>query len=145
MRIQDVLAAKPTQSVYTIRPDAPAQDVVSKLAEFNIGALIVSSDGRDVLGVVSERDIVRHLRTAENLQGTTVATLMTALVHTSRPQDDLGGVMAAMTEHRIRHVPVLVDGELVGIISIGDVVKARMGELEFERDQLGQFITSQQS
>lgn len=145
MRIQEVLAAKPIQSVATIRPDATVRELVGRLAEHNVGALVVSSNGSDVLGMVSERDVVRRLNRDPDVLDATVTSIMSTTVHTADPRDHLSGVMALMTEQRVRHVPVMRDGRLSGIISIGDVVKSRMGELEFERDQLDHFVHSQQT
>lgn len=140
MRINDVIRSKPSQEVVTISPDATVRDLLALLAEHNVGALIVSTDGSSVDGIVSERDIVRHLhQDSASLDGT-VSAIMTADVHTCEPDSSLDELMGLMTERRIRHVPVLEDGRLTGIISIGDVVKNRIGELEFERDQLGSYV-----
>jgi len=140
MRIGDVLKAKPSHDVVTISPDATVRELVALLAEHNVGALIVSSDGSSVDGIVSERDVVRHLhRDAEILDGE-VAAIMTAVVETCDADSVLDDLMRVMTERRIRHVPVVADGGLIGIISIGDVVKHRIGQLEFERDQLDHYV-----
>jgi CBS domain-containing protein len=142
MRIQDVLRAKPSHAVVTISPDATVRELVTLLAEHNVGALIVSRDGSSVDGIVSERDVVRRLHAAEDLLDGPVSSIMTAEVHTTEPEGQLNDLMSLMTEHRIRHVPVVADGQLAGIISVGDVVKSRIGELEFERDQLDHYIQS---
>lgn len=143
MRIHEVLAAKASQEVATIRPDATVRELVAQLAAHNVGALVVSNDGTDVIGIVSERDVVRRLRHLDDIMGSTVESIMTTTVHTADPHDHLNDMMAVMTEQRVRHVPVVTGGRLVGIISIGDVVKSRMSELEFERDQLDRFVHSQ--
>ena len=143
MRIHNVLAGKPSQEVVTISPDATVRELVALLAEHNVGALVVSTDGRAVDGIVSERDVVRRLHDDDTVLTHSVASIMTADVHTADPHELLNDLMQLMTEHRIRHVPVVTDGSLSGIISIGDVVKYRMSELEFERDQLDNFVHSQ--
>ncbi|MEZ5097231.1 MAG: CBS domain-containing protein [Nocardioides sp.] len=140
MRIRDVLQSKPSAEVITIGPDATVRELLALLAEHNVGAVIVSQDGGRVDGIVSERDVVRRLHTDEGALAGPVAGIMTAKVHTTEPDHALEELMSLMTEHRIRHVPVLSDGQLTGIISIGDVVKSRIGELEFERDQLDSYL-----
>lgn len=141
MRIQDVLRSKGGQ-VFTIHPEATVAELLATLSEHNIGALVVSSDdGRTVAGIVSERDVVRQLHDVGTsfLDGP-VAAIMTSTVTTCTEQDGVEDLMVLMTERRIRHVPVLRDGVLVGVISIGDVVKNRIGELEHERSNLIGYI-----
>jgi CBS domain-containing protein len=145
MRIHDVIASKPSQQVVTISPDATVRELIALLAEHNVGALVVSTDGRSVEGIVSERDVVRRLNDDEQVLLATVATIMTTEVRTAEPSEHVNDLMQLMTEHRIRHVPVVKEGALHGIISIGDVVKSRMSELEFERDQLDNYVHSQQT
>jgi CBS domain-containing protein len=140
MRINDVLRSKPTFEVVTITPDATVRDLVAALAQHNVGALIVSTDGVSVDGIVSERDVVRRLNDGVEVLDQRVDTIMTASVETCEGDQDVDLLMKQMTDHRIRHVPVVADGRLTGIISIGDVVKSRIGELEFERDQLDQYL-----
>ena len=140
MRINDVLRGKPRQDVVTINPDASVRDLIGMLAEHNVGALIVSVDGTAVDGIVSERDVVRHLLDSEDVLAATVGSIMTSSVRTCEGTTLVDELMQVMTEHRVRHVPVLTDGRLTGIISIGDVVKSRIGELEFERDQLDNYL-----
>ncbi len=140
MKIHDVIHAKSTQAVVTISPDATVRELVALLAEHNVGALVVSEDGERVSGIVSERDVVRRLHADEAVLDTAVRQIMTADVRTCGGNDGLTDLMQTMTEHRIRHVPVVADGKLTGIISIGDVVKNRIGELEFERDQLDSYV-----
>ncbi len=140
MRINDVLRSKPSFEVVTIAPDATVRDLVATLAQHNVGALIVSVDGKSVDGIVSERDVVRRLNEGVGVLDQAVDSIMTATVETCQGDQDLDQLMKLMTDHRIRHVPVVADGELTGIISIGDVVKSRIGELEFERDQLDQYL-----
>jgi CBS domain-containing protein len=141
MRISDVLRVKGAQ-VATITPDTTVERLVTVLAEQRIGAVVVSHDGISVDGIVSERDIVRALA----LRGTAVMServtaIYTADVHTVTPDTELEDVARMMTERRIRHAPVTVGGGLRGIVSIGDVVKSRIGELETERAALTDYIT----
>lgn len=140
MRIHDILTAKPSQGVVTISPDAPVRDLVALLAEHNIGAVIVSADGAAVDGIVSERDVVRRLGSDPAVLDALVGDIMTSDVQTCSGEDHLHDLMKTMTELRIRHLPVVADGRLTGIISIGDVVKHRIDELEFERDQLDHYV-----
>ncbi|HXH80573.1 CBS domain-containing protein [Nocardioides sp.] len=140
MRINDVLNAKSSSDVITIGPDASVRDLVALLAEHNVGALIVSADGESVDGIVSERDVVRRLNDRPDVLDARVSELMTTDVRTCEGDAALTELMRVMTEHRVRHVPVLTGGKLTGIISIGDVVKNRIGELEFERDQLDSYL-----
>ncbi len=140
MRIGEIIRSKPSQDVVTISPEAGVRDLVAKLAEFNIGALIVSSDGTTLDGIVSERDVVRHMHTDGTVINNVVSAIMTEVVETCSLDDDLDEVMQTMTERRFRHIPVVQDGALVGIISIGDVVKYKIGQLQFERDQLDGYI-----
>lgn len=140
MRINDVITTKASHEVVTISPDATVRDLVALLAEHNIGALVVSGDGARVDGIVSERDVVRRLHRDSGVLDATVATIMTTDVRTCAGEDSLTDLMQTMTEHRVRHVPVVAGDRLTGIISIGDVVKSRIGELEFERDQLDSYV-----
>jgi CBS domain-containing protein len=140
MRIGDVLGAKPSQDVVTIAPDAGVKDLIALLAEHNVGALIVSTDGESVEGIVSERDVVRRLHHDGTVVNNTVGAIMTAKVETCDRETQLDDLMKIMTERRIRHVPVVEDGKLVGIVSIGDIVKHRMDLLQFERDQLDHYV-----
>lgn len=140
MRINDVLSSKSSADVVTISSSASVRELIGLLAEHNVGALIVSDDGDSVHGIVSERDVVRRLHENAAVLDSVVGDIMTSDVRTCEAEDDLNSLMKVMTEHRIRHVPVVSDGRLTGIISIGDVVKNRIGELEFERDQLDSYV-----
>jgi CBS domain-containing protein len=140
MRINDVLAGKAGREVVTVRPDATVRDLLGMLAEHNIGALVVSTDGSTVEGIVSERDVVRHLHRDEAILDSPVSAIMSSEVRSCEGGSTVDEVMALMTERRIRHVPVVTDGRLTGIISIGDVVKSSIGQLEFERDQLDSYL-----
>jgi len=129
--------------VATITGDKTVAGAVAQLRAHGIGALVVSSDGQHIDGIVSERDIVRALHTRhESLLEEPVRSIMTSTVFTASPEDDVESVMAAMTERRIRHVPVVNDGYLCGIISIGDVVKSRLAELEKDRKELVEYINA---
>ena len=129
--------------VITVRSDASVVELLALLSEHRIGAVVVSDDGEAVNGIVSERDIVRHLHTdGAGLLEAPVSQIMTAEVHTCAPDDSLDDLEAAMTERRFRHVPVVVDGKLYAIVSIGDVVKNRIDDLQSERDQLRTYIQS---
>ncbi len=140
MRIGDVLKAKPSHEVVTIGPDAGVRELLARLAQHNVGALIVSSDGTTIDGIVSERDVVRHLHSDGTVINNTVRAIMTAVVQTAEQDTQVDELMKTMTERRIRHVPVVEGDRLVGIISIGDVVKHRIDQLEFERDQLDSYV-----
>jgi CBS domain-containing protein len=140
MRIREIVAAKPDRAVVTVSPGATVTELLAILADHNVGALVVSSDGTSVEGIVSERDIVRRLHENPGVLSAEVRTIMTADVHTCGPDSGLDEMMNVMTERRIRHVPVLDDGRLVGIVSIGDVVKHKIDRLQFERDQLDSYV-----
>jgi CBS domain-containing protein len=129
-------------NVVTVRPEATVRELLDMLAEHRIGALVVSSDGKAVEGIVSERDIVLRLHDrGPEILDAKVVEIMTVDVSTCRPDELLENLMALMTNQRFRHVPVVAEGALVGIISIGDVVKHRMDELQAERDQLVGYIS----
>ena len=140
MRIREVVAAKPVSTVVTVSPGATVRELIALLAEHNVGALVVSSDGTRVDGIVSERDVVRQMHSDPEVLAAPVETIMTRDVHTCTPDDSLDDMMSVMTERRIRHVPVCDGDQLVGIISIGDVVKHKLSQLEFERDQLDSYV-----
>ena len=141
MHIGDILARKPSQEVVTIHPDAGVRDLLELLARHNIGAAVVSVDGSSVDGIVSERDVVRRLHTAgDSVLEEPVRAIMTTVVATCDREATVDALMAVMTEQRVRHMPVLEAGRLVGVISIGDLVKHRIEELTFERDQLDRYL-----
>jgi len=140
MHIDDVLRAKERPEVVTIRPDAGIRELLALLAEHNIGAVVVSTDARTLEGIVSERDVVRHLHDDGTVVNNTVGAIMTAHVETCAPDTELDAVMKTMTERRVRHLPVLRDGALVGVVSIGDLVKHKIGQLQFERDELDRYV-----
>src|SRR5882757_10142618 len=140
VKISDILRYKGT-AVVTIAPTESVRDLLARLAEHNVGALVVA-DSEQVVGIISERDIARHLndRGAEILD-LPVSELMTASVVSCSPNDDVDSIAGGMTELRIRHMPVLSDGQLAGIVTIGDVVAGRIRQLEQDRGQLEQYIT----
>jgi CBS domain-containing protein len=127
--------------VATIDGSRSVRDALALLAERRIGALVVSADGQRIDGILSERDIARGLHDrGAGLLGDPVTSVMTAEVHTCVPHVQLTDLARLMTDERVRHVPVVEDDALVGIVSIGDVVKARLDELEEERRQLVDYI-----
>ena len=139
MNVARLLATK-GRDVVTIRPEQTIRQAVDLLARHNIGALVVVDSALKPVGILSERDIVRHLAQQENLLAQPASLIMTKNVITGMPQDDLKSVANTMTEKRIRHLPLVDRGKLVGIVSIGDVVKAQrdqyQGEVETLHDQI---------
>jgi CBS domain-containing protein len=141
MNVETILRTK-GRSVATIRPGETVGAAVDALISRNIGALVVSEDGERVDGIISERDIVHALaRHGSRLLLAGVAEVMTQPVVTCDPTEGVGELMAEMTNRRIRHLPVIEDGRLCGIVSIGDVVKNRLDEIEFEARSLRSFIS----
>jgi CBS domain-containing protein len=140
MRIADVLRNKGA-AVATITPETSVAGLLTELTVHNIGAMVVMSQDGPV-GIVSERDVVRKLHElgAEILHRP-VSDIMTTEVVTCTPEDSVNSLSALMTENRVRHVPVVVNGRLAGIVSIGDVEKIRLEELDAEREQLQAYIT----
>ena len=143
MLIADILRAKGA-GVETVAVDATLQDAVGILARQKIGALLISRDGRRIDGILSERDIVRRLAGGQvDLSGERVGDLMVSDVHTCRPEATVAQVMRLMDDKRIRHVPVVVDdGVLAGVVSIRDIVSARLQEAEAERRQMADYISN---
>lgn len=142
MHIVDLLATK-GPAVATIRRDATVREAVAELSRRSIGALVVSADGSHIDGIISERDIVRHLdHLGTDLLEASVASIMSTPVHTCTPEDTPEAVMATMTNRRVRHVPVTRDGTLCGLVSIGDVVKSRIEALEADHKELVEYITA---
>ena len=142
MRVSGVLKSKGSR-VVTTRPDATVGEVARTLKAERIGAIVVADESGAAVGILSERDIVRALpEHGAGLLDKPVGELMTREVVTCTPEDDLDHIRREMTGGRFRHVPVVEDGALVGIVSIGDVVKNRLEELESEREQLREYIAS---
>ena len=141
MRISSLLDRKGS-AVVTISGEASVAEAVAALAEHRIGAIIVSGDGAHIEGIVSERDVVRGLGMSHGtLLEQPVRSIMTANVLTCSPDDLVDSLMTTMTDNRVRHVPVVEGGVLRGIVSIGDVVKSRIDELEKDRKELEEYIT----
>jgi CBS domain-containing protein len=140
MDVETILRSK-GRAVATIRPDETVGAAVEALVSRNIGALVASQDGETVDGIVSERDIVHALaRHGDALLALSVAEVMTRSVVTCDPTESVAELMAEMTNRRIRHLPVVQNGLLCGIVSIGDVVKNRLDEIEYEARSLRSFI-----
>ncbi len=141
MKLEHVLQSK-GNAVETVRPSATVTELLAKLAQFNIGALVVLDDGQTVVGIVSERDVVRHLATGgAAILEQPVSSIMTPTVTCAPPSATTADLMGLMTTSRVRHVPVLdSDEHIIGIVSIGDVVKSRLGELEEERNALVEYV-----
>ncbi len=142
MNVEAILRNK-GRSVVTIGAEATVGQAVELMRRKGIGAIVVSEDGVAVQGILSERDVVHALaERGARLLELSVAELMTRQVRTCKPGDGIAELMAEMTGRRIRHLPVLQDGRLAGIVSIGDVVKNRLDEVESEASSLRQFIAS---
>ena len=142
MHISDVLRGK-GRDVFTVPPDTTVRDLPDVLAEFRIGATVVSADGETVDGIVSERDVVRALAArGAAVLSEDVSTIMTREVVCTELTEHVDEIFGVMTQQRIRHIPVLVDDRLSGLVSIGDLVKTRVAELETERDSLAQYINT---
>ncbi len=137
MRVIQIMRSKPDATVVTIVPGAKVSEAAQLLSEKRIGAVIVSSDGRTLIGILSERDIVRELgRRGAACLDDTVEAIMTANPVGCAKEDESDHVFQKMTDGRFRHLPVLEDGRMIGLISIGDVVKCRLSELAMEKDAL---------
>lgn len=135
MKLMRILATK-TGEVITVRPEQQIRDAVKLLSEHNIGALVVVDDADKPVGIISERDIVRRAAGNEAVFSEQVQAIMTKRVIIGVPQDDLYSVINTMTEKRFRHLPIMDEGRLIGIISIGDIVKAQRDAYEGEIDTL---------
>ena len=141
MKVSAIISGK---RVETISASASVHDLVNSLNSHHVGALVVSSDGKKIDGIVSERDVVRAMPgKLDQLIGMRVRDIMTVDVHTCTPDSTIAELMKMMTELRIRHVPVVdAAGSLISIVSIGDVVKNHMSELDSERQALKDYVTS---
>ncbi|MCR9110114.1 CBS domain-containing protein [Marivita sp. XM-24bin2] len=137
MQVHHILKSKATDAVVTVTSGTTISDVAKILSEKRIGTVVVSNDGETALGILSERDIVRELanRGASCLSDTAESYMTSKLVTCGR-NDDADHILTLMTDGRFRHMPVVEDGKLVGLITIGDVVKARLTELAMERNAL---------
>jgi len=136
MLVNQILKAK-AGGVVTIAPGATVREVVELLAARRIGALVVSADGKKVTGIISERDIVRELgKRGTDCLNEKVESMMTRAIYGCAPGDSADQVLQTMTTRRFRHMPVMEGDEMIGLISIGDVVAARLSELQHEKDAL---------
>jgi CBS domain-containing protein len=137
MLVQQILNAKPEQGVATVPPGTTLREAVEMLSVRRIGAVIVSSDGKRIAGILSERDVVRELgKRGAACMDDPVERVMTAAIVGCTRSDTADQVLERMTAGRFRHMPVMEAGQMVGLISIGDVVKARLDELSMEKDAL---------
>jgi CBS domain-containing protein len=139
MRVAEILEQKGNKTMTVAQTDSVGT-AVEVLREHGFGALVVSSNGEQIEGIISERDIVRALGQRADLLDIPVSEIMTEKVFTCAPTDHIDGLMAMMTEKRIRHLPVQISGRLSGLISIGDVVKHRVSELEAETRLVQEYI-----
>lgn len=148
MKISDVIGQR-LGNVVTIASSATVAELLELLDSHTIGCVVVSDDGKHVDGLVSERDIVGQLArgswSSQSPGEHRVGDIMVASVHTCGLGDDVEQLARYMTEHRVRHVPVIEDGDMVGIVSIGDIVKARLDQLEAERDHLVKYVHSERA
>ena len=137
MKVQQILKDKPSEGIVSVAPTDSVKAAAELLSAHRIGCVVVSSDGAALDGILSERDIVRELgRVGEACLSQEVSSLMTAKVVGCAPSDTTDEILQKMTDGRFRHMPVLDDGNMLGLISIGDVVKARLSELSMEKDAL---------
>lgn len=141
MLVKSILGAKPSHKIYTITKGHTIDEAVSDLAAHRIGALVVSDDGKTIDGILSERDIIREMgKRGTACLAEKVGDMMTGAVSCCSMKDSAQSVLEAMTEGRFRHMPILEDGKLVGVISIGDVVKARLEEMASENSAMVDMI-----
>lgn len=137
MLVSQILKSKGSEGVVTAQPSLSVAAAAEVLSQKKIGALVISKDGKTLSGIVSERDIVREIgRRGPSCLNDSIESIMTARVVTCSRADQTDAVLQKMTDGRFRHIPVIEGGQLVGLISIGDVVKARLSELSMEKDAL---------
>ena len=142
MNVATILRNK-GNAIETARPDMSVSEACTLLTELGIGSLVVSTDGRQVEGIISERDVIRHLaRVGADILDLRISEIMIRDVVTCTSEDNIAHLMETMTEHRIRHLPVVQDGTLIGLVSIGDVVKHRIRETEQEAEALKAYIAA---
>ncbi|MEM6488319.1 MAG: CBS domain-containing protein [Pseudomonadota bacterium] len=142
MKVMQILKLKGSTAVETIAPDARVGEAVARLSHKRIGALVVAGDDGSVAGIVSERDVVRQLGSdGASILNLPVSAIMTSRVKTCSPEEDAIVVLERMTDGRFRHMPVLLRGKLAGLLSIGDVVKARIGEIEAENEAMAHMLS----
>jgi CBS domain-containing protein len=135
MKIQQILASK-GMNVITVQPQQLVREAIALLAKHHIGALVVMGDEGKPVGILSERDIIRRAAESEDFFAESVANLMTERLITGIPEDDTFSVAATMTERRFRHLPIMDEGQLIGIVSIGDILKAERDQYRGEIDTL---------
>lgn len=135
MKIQNILATKGPE-VITIKPDETLREAIALLSRFNIGGLVVVDDARRVIGIITERDIIRQAAESEDLFARPIHEVMTTDVIVATPDDEVESVARTMTERHFRHLPIMDQGELIGMVSIGDVVKAQRDQFRGEVDTL---------
>lgn len=140
MRISEVVAGKASQDIVTISPEASVRELIALLARHNVGAAVVSTDGTTLAGIASERDVVRKLDGNDAALNASVGEIMTSNVVTCAPDSTLDEVRTIMTDGRFRHLPVVDGDRVVGVVSIGDIVKNHIDQLQFERDQLDSYV-----
>ncbi len=141
MNVESILRSK-GNAVITAKPDTPVAVVAGMLTDARVGAVVISTDKAHIEGIISERDIVSAIASkGKDALTVPAANLMTKDVVTCSPTDIVAELMSVMTEQRIRHLPVMKDGALAGIISIGDVVKCRVQEVESEAEALREYVT----
>jgi CBS domain-containing protein len=139
-KVKQILAAK-SRNVWSIEPDATVYDAIHQLAEKEIGALLVMENDK-LVGVISERDYARQIILRDkSSRGTLVREIMTTDVVTTDPEEDIAACMGMMTERRIRHLPVMEKGRVVGVLSIGDLIRAIIAEQQSTIDDLAKYIT----
>ncbi|EPX79132.1 CBS domain-containing protein [Litoreibacter arenae] len=137
MLVSNILKQKADDGVVTIAPGAAVSDAAKILSDRKIGSVVVSSDNKTALGILSERDIVREIGQRGSVcLSETVESMMTSKLVTCVSSDRADNILATMTEGRFRHMPVVENGEMIGLITLGDVVKARLSELAMEKDAL---------
>lgn len=137
MLVQQILKSKATEGVFTVKPGTSVADAASVLSNNRIGSVVISATGKTAEGILSERDIVRELgKRGAGCMADKVDDMMTKSLVTCACDDRADEILTKMTEGRFRHMPVIKDGEMVGLITIGDVVKARLSELSMEKDAL---------
>ncbi|RLJ41636.1 CBS domain protein [Litoreibacter meonggei] len=137
MLVSHILKLKADDGVVTIKPEASVADATNMLSKRRIGSVVVSSDNKKALGILSERDIVREIgKRGAGCLSETVESMMTKKLVTCTKSDRADSILSKMTEGRFRHMPVVEDGEMVGLVTLGDVVKARLSELAMEKDAL---------
>ena len=141
--VAQILGSKPDQSVHTVEPTASVYDAVKLMADKNVGALVVTERGK-VVGIVSERDYARKVvLQSRSSHDTPLSEIMSSPVMYVRPEQTSDDCMALMTENRLRHLPVMQGDRLVGLVSIGDLVKATISEQQFIIEQLEHYISGQ--